>query len=72
MDHITWNKTDDEEWTSRVERTYQGTIVRDTDPGNAEPYELTIDNGGGVTTHKTLRNAKNEFRKFLFDKPVTT
>lgn len=71
MEHITWNKTGNEQWTSRVERTYQGTIVRDTDIANPEPYELTIDNGGGVTTHPNLRSAKNYFRKFLFDKPVT-
>jgi hypothetical protein len=70
MDHITWNKTANTTWETRAHRVgdYTGTI--EYTPG-LNPYELTISGGGGVSTHATLRNAKNHYRKFLFTKSAT-
>lgn len=51
------------EWTSSEERSYTGTI------GFASnTYTLTIEPGTVVTEHNTLRQAKNQFRKYLLDK----
>ena len=66
--NITWNKIADDQWqTNNPKRTYIGIITYV--PG-LTPYQLSITPGPVNSNHDTLRNAKNEFRKFLFNKPV--
>lgn len=67
--HINWHKTSNTQWQTTPHRTYTGTIDR---IGASAPYthRLTVTPGPVVTTVKTLGQAKNEFRKFLLDKPV--
>lgn len=65
---ISWLKQTDTQWETKDHRGYVGTI--DYSPG-ANPYQLTINPGAVVTTHPTFKRAKNEYRKFLRDKPLT-
>lgn len=55
--------------TWRGHRGYTGAIVRTGDA----VYQLTITGSGApaAAPYKTLKNAKNAFRKFLTAKPVT-
>ena len=65
-----FTKTANLEWTSKgVNRGYTGVIIF-LDAPATQRYTITINPGAVVSTHNTLRNAKNEFRKFLLDKPV--
>ena len=68
-DKVSWNRISDTQWQTKAHRAgnWVGTI---TLGAGANPYSLTISGGGGTTTWPTLRNAKNAFRRFLFDKPV--
>ena len=68
FDKYRWQKTSDTQWTANPQRGYTATIDYAVGPN---PYTLTITGPGGtVTSWPTLRNAKNEFRRFLLDKPV--
>lgn len=63
---INWNKASDTTWTADARRsvTYTATITK---TGNN--HALVVNPGAiAVGTYATLRNAKNAFRKFLFDK----
>ena len=63
-------KTGDNQWTSKgVNRGFTG-VIDFTQAPATDRYTLTINPGAVVTSHDTLRKAKNEFRKFLLDKPV--
>ena len=66
-----FTKTGNTEWTSKgVNRGFTGVIVF-VDAPATDRYTLTINPGAIVSTHDTLHKSKNEFRKFLLDKPVT-
>jgi len=68
-DKITWNKTSDTECqTKGPRRGYTGTITLDVKPN---PYKLEITPGPVNSEHATFKAAKNAFRKFLLDKPVS-
>jgi len=70
-----FTKTANDEWTSKgINRGYTGVIVFVPIIPPAPPadrYTLTINPGAIVSTHDNLHKAKNEFRKFLLDKPIT-
>jgi len=64
-------KTGDDEWTSKgVNRGFTGVITFTQAPAT-DRYALVITPGPVNSLHDTLHKAKNEFRKFLLDKPVT-
>lgn len=63
-----WTRESATEWAVKDHRGYTGSIER---VGGVEPYQLTISPGAIVSTHNTLKNSKNEYRKFLHDKPVS-
>jgi hypothetical protein len=70
VDRITWFKSETvvNTWeTPNSHRGYTGSILYD-----GTKYTLTITGTGApaASDHETLRNAKNEFRKFLFIKSV--
>ncbi len=71
--HLTWRKTADKVWATNPKRlgNYYGTITYTVSvtPGLGDEYVLVINPGAISTDHDTLKQAKNEFRKFLFDKP---
>lgn len=67
-DKITWWKTSDTTWeTVTSKRGYTAEITIGAKP---DPYTIEINPGAITTSHETFRQAKNEFRKFLFNKPV--
>lgn len=61
-----WKYSSQDTWDKEA-RGFTGQIVRTLNPTN---YQLTINPGAIVTNHRQLRDAKNEFRIFLQDKPV--
>jgi hypothetical protein len=64
---IKWFKVNNTKLETKNHRGYIGTIdILNTSP----KYKLTISGYGVLGTYKTLANAKNAFRKFLFNKPV--
>ena len=66
-----FTKTGNTQWTSKgVNRGYTGIIIFINAPAT-DRYTLTINPGAIVSNHDTLHKAKNEFRKFLLDKPIT-
>ena len=67
-DKITWWKASNTTWeTKNDHRGYSGEITIGAKP---DPYTLEINPGAIISQHPTYRLAKNEYRKFLFDKPV--
>lgn len=66
-DKIRFYKTADDQWQTADERGYTAQIDYVAGPN---PYTLTINPGAVVSSWPTLENAKNEFRRFLLDKPV--
>lgn len=69
-DKITWFKISNTQWQTKAKREglWVGTITLGAKPN---PYTLSISGGGGSSSWPTFRNAKNAFRKFLQDKPVS-
>ena len=66
-----FTKTAEFQWTSKgVNRGFTG-VIDFVDAPATDRFTLTITPGPVVSTHDTLKKAKNEFRKFLLDKPVT-
>lgn len=66
---IKWQKIGDTTWEVDDHRGYTAEI--EYDPlAVSLPYEIVIDPGAVTSQHATLRQAKNVFRKFLFDKPL--
>lgn len=64
---IKWQKTGNSQWTAnsqlRTSVTYSAVINL-----SGSTYTLTINPGAVITAHTTLKNAKNQFRKYLFTK----
>lgn len=70
--HITWHRTSNTTWATvnpKRDGDYTGTITEGAKP---DPYALEILPGPVNSSHPTLKAAKDEFRRFLFDKPVRT
>jgi hypothetical protein len=70
-DKIGWRKQSNTIWATHNKRGFVGSIEYIT-PRDADPYRLTITGTGApaAADYKTLRLAKNAFRKFLHSKPV--
>jgi hypothetical protein len=69
-ERIVWNKTASNIWQTKEAKRlglYVGTITYTNGPGTE--FALVITPGPVNSSHKTLRLAKNTFRKFLRDKP---
>ena len=64
-------KTGDDEWTSKgVNRGFSAVITFTQAPAT-DRFAIVINPGAIASSHDTLHKAKNQFRKFLLDKPVT-
>ncbi len=65
-----FHRTGDNEWTSNEERGYTAVITyTEADP---EPYALEVTGLGTFSgTYPTMKTARDGFRTFLLDKPVT-
>ena len=68
-DKISWFKTSATTWSPKTQRGFDAEITYTA--GIENPYEIVINPGAVTSQHATFRNAKNAFRKYLLDKPVS-
>jgi hypothetical protein len=66
---IKWRKVGQDAYTALAHRGFTAQITMTG--GASAPYQLLIQPGAVASSHKTLRNAKNQFRLFLQNKPVS-
>jgi len=67
---ITFFRTSNTTWATVNPKRSGGFTATVTEGAKPDPYNLLIQPGAVSSDHETLRQAFNEFRKFLFDKPI--
>jgi len=68
----TFFRTSNITWATVTSKRAGGFTATITEGAKPDPYTLLIQPGSISSDHPTRRAAMNQFRKFLFDKPVNT